>query len=148
MRDNREGQGHGNEQPPERQSIWSIPGHLGRWYGGIFAGQYLFFLGLTIWDELVYQTGDNSVQTVLAVQRGMTGNILNIAASTYVILEGVMLAHWLKERDQRKEREAVERAERVQRQWQSWYERMQTAQWLGLPFDEPPPTGPQNKNGK
>ena len=66
-----------------------------------------------------------------------------------------MLAHWLRERDQRKEREAVENAERaeeeaarVQQQWQSWYERMQTAQWLGRPFDEPPPTGPQDKNCK
>ena len=69
-------------------------------------------------------------------------------ASTYVMLEGVMLAHWLRERDQRKEREAVEWAEKVQQQWQYWYERMQTAQWLGRSFDEPPPTGPQNKNGK
>ena len=62
-----------------------------------------------------------------------------------------MLAHWLRERDKRKEREAVERAERAAtavQQWQYWYERMQTAQWLGRPFDEPPPFDSRNKNGK
>ena len=99
------------ERPEGRQAIWSVPGHLARWYGGIFVVQYFTFLGLTIWDEVVYRTGDNAVQTVLAVQRGMTANILNIVASTYAVLEVVMLASWLKERDQRKEREAVERAE-------------------------------------
>ena len=76
------------EQPTVRQAIRSIPGHLGRWYGGIFAFQYLVFLELTIWDEVVFQTGDNPVQTVLAVQRGMTANILNIAASAYAIFVG------------------------------------------------------------
>ena len=175
MQDNRP------EQPPARQAIWSIPGHLGRWYGGIFVFQYLVFLGLTIWDEVVYQTGNNTVQTILAVQRGMTANILNIAASAYVILEGVMLAHWLRERDKRKEQEAVEEAikarqaanraeearaeaelaagiaaelaveqarQEERRQWQAWYERWQDAQREGRPFDEPPPAGPQDRNGK
>ena len=132
-------------QVRERQSIWSVPGHLGRWYGGIFAFQYLMFLGLTIWDEVVYQSSENAVQVVLAVQRGMTANILNMAASTYVALEGVMLAQWLRERDKRKEREAVERARQDERQeWQAWYERMQEAQREGRPFDEPPP-GQQDK---
>jgi hypothetical protein len=125
---------------------------LGRWYGGIFVFQYLVFLGLTIWDEVVYQTGNNTVQTILAVQRGMTANILNIAASAYVILEGVMLAHWLRERDKRKEQEAVEEAikarQEERRQWQAWYERWQDAQREGRPFDEPPPAGPQDRNGK
>lgn len=133
-------------QARERQSIWSIPGHLGRWYGGIFAFQYLLFLGLTTWDELVYQSSENAIQVVLAVQRGMTANILNMVASTYVALEGVMLAQWLKERDKRKEREAVERARQDERrEWQAWYERMQEAQQAGQPFDEPPP-GQQDNN--
>ncbi len=122
-------------QPVERQSIWSVPGHLGRWYGGIFAFQYLVFLGLTIWDELAHGASENTVQLILAVQRGMTANILNIAASTYVALEGVMLAQWLRERDKRKEEEAEERV----RQWEAWHERMQEAQQAGQPFDEPPP---------
>ena len=146
MQDNRP------EQPTARQAIWSIPGHLGRWYGGIFAFQYLVFLGLTIWDEVVYRTGDNAVQTVLAVQRGMTANILNIAASAYVILEGVMLAQWLKERDQRKQQEALEQAreeaQEERKKWLAWYERWQDAQRAGRPFDEPPPTAPQDRDGK
>ena len=97
----------------ERESIWSIARRLRNWYAWIFSVEYLIFLGLTIWDEVHYQTGDNALQTVLAVRRGMTANILDIAASAYVVLEGVMLAQWLKERDQRKEREAIEKAERA-----------------------------------
>ena len=146
MQDNRP------EHPPARQAIWSIPGHLGRWYGGIFAFQYLVFLGLTIWDEVVYRTGDNAVQNILAIQRGMTANILNIAASAYVILEGVMLAQWLRERDQRKQREALEQAreeaQEERKKWLAWYESWQAAQREGRPFDEPPPTAPQDRNGK
>ena len=102
-------------------------------------------MGLTIWDEVHYQTGDNALQTVLAVRRGMTANILDIVVSAYVILEGVMLAQWLKDRDQRKEREAVKEAQKateLNQQWQAWYERQQAAFREGRPFDEPPPAGP------
>ena len=137
-------QDSGPMQPQERQSIWSIPGHLGRWYGGIFAFQYLVLLGLTVWDELVYQSSQNAVQTILAVQRGMTANILNIVASTYLILDGVMLAQWLRERDKRKQEEAAEEV----RQWQAWYERMQAAQQAGQPFDDPPPGQHDKRPGK
>ena len=104
---------------------------------------------------MYYQTGDNALQTVLAVRRGMTANILDIVASAYVILEGVMLAQWLKERDQRKEREAVKEAQKateLNQQWQAWYERQQAAFREGRPFDEPPPAGPgagpHSRNGR
>ena len=160
----------------ERESIWSIARRLRNWYAWIFSVEYLIFLGLTIWDEVHYQTGDNALQTVLAVRRGMTANILDIAASAYVALEGVMLAQWLKERDQRKEREAIEKAERAERaaeqavqqaseqaaeqvvqqvavqvaeerqRWLAWYERMQEAQRDGQPFTEPPPASPGSSN--
>ena len=156
----------------ERESIWSIARRLRNWYAWIFSVEYLIFLGLTIWDEVHYQTGDNALQTVLAVRRGMTANILDIAASAYVALEGVMLAQWLKERDQRKEREAIEKAERAvqmaeqieqtaaqqaaeqvaeeRQRWLAWYERMQEAQRAGQPFTEPPPTSPgaPSQNGR
>ena len=148
-----------NKRPPaERESIWSVPRRLRAWYAGIFVTEYLLFLALTIWDEVVYQTGDNAVQTILAVQRGMSQNLLQIAGSAYVILEVYMLAEWLRERDQRKEREAVERAEaEAQRaeaamrerdhQWRAWYWRQQAAFQDGRPFDEPPPGGPPGENG-
>ena len=156
----------------ERESIWSIARRLRNWYAWIFSVEYLIFLGLTIWDEVHYQTGDNALQTVLAVRRGMTANILDIVASAYVILEGVMLAQWLKERDQRKEREAIEKAERAvqaaeqieqtaaqqaaeqvaeeRQRWLAWYERMQEAQRAGQPFTEPPPDSPgsPSQNGR
>ena len=156
----------------ERESIWSIARRLRNWYAWIFSVEYLIFLGLTIWDEVHYQTGDNALQTVLAVRRGMTANILDIAASAYVALEGVMLAQWLKERDQRKEREAIEKAERAvqaaeqieqtaaqqaaeqvaeeRQRWLAWYERMQEAQRMGQPFTEPPPASPgsPSQNGR
>jgi hypothetical protein len=33
------------------------------------------------------------------------------------------------------------------REWRAWYERMQTAQREGRPFDDPPPDPPENWNG-
>jgi hypothetical protein len=33
------------------------------------------------------------------------------------------------------------------RKWQAWYERMQAAEREGRPFDEPPPSPPENRNG-
>ena len=32
-------------------------------------------------------------------------------------------------------------------EWRAWYERMQAAQREGRPFDEPPPSLPENRNG-
>ena len=155
-----------NKRPPaERESIWSVPRRLRAWYAGIFVTEYLLFLALTIWDEVVYQTGDNAVQTILAVQRGMSQNLLQIAGSAYVILEVYMLAEWLRERDQRREQAAVERAEAEARQaaaeaqraeaarqelnhkWRAWYWRQRAAFQNGRPFDEPPPGGPYDENG-
>lgn len=153
----------------ERESIWSVPRRLRGWYAGIFAAEYLLLLALTLGDEVVYRTGDNAVQTILAIQRGMSGNLLQIAGSAYVILEAYMLAEWLRERDQRREREAVERAERAEAEalqraealqearrealrelnhkWRAWYWRQQAAFRDGRPFDEPPPGGPLGENG-
>ena len=155
-----------NKRPPaERESIWSVPRRLRAWYAGIFVTEYLLFLALTIWDEVVYQTGDNAVQTILAVQRGMSQNLLQIAGSAYVILEVYMLAEWLRERDQRREQAAVERAERAEQaeaearqreeaarrelnhKWRAWYWRQRAAFQDGRPFDEPPPGGPYGENG-
>ena len=33
-------------------------------------------------------------------------------------------------------------------EWMAWYERQQAALRDGQPFTEPPPAGPQGKNGK
>jgi len=123
-----------------RQSIWSVPGHLWRWYVVLFVLQYFGFLGLTIWDEVARHGGIGAVEITLNVQKGMTASILNMAASTYIVLEGVMLAQWLRDRDHRKREEGLERArEEVEARWTAWYERMQAAKEQGLPFDEPPP---------
>ena len=112
------------------------------WYVGLFVVQYFIFLGLTIWNETGSRGGDGAVQVILNVQKGMTAGILNMAASTYIILEGVMLAQWLRERDRRKQEERLERLRKADEEvgeWRSWYARMQTARKEGLPFDEPPP---------
>ena len=34
------------------------------------------------------------------------------------------------------------------RQWRAWYERWQSAQREGRPFDEPPPNAPEDRNGR
>jgi hypothetical protein len=120
----------------------------------------LVFLGLTIWNEIVNRCDAGTVQIILNVQKEMTASLLNMAASTYLILEGAMLAQWLKDRDRRKQREAFDTGKEVgletgreegietgraqgireeRREWQAWYERLRSAQLQGRPFDEPPP---------
>lgn len=152
----------------ERESIWSVPRRLRRWYAAIFVVQYLIFLGLTIYDVLVNQPAAGLVATILAVQRGMTANILNIAASAYATLEVYMLADWLREWDRNRLRKSRQQArtERQQRQQeaqqakaaekasQAWYHRQQAAFQAGIPFDEPPPfltpndTGAENNSSR
>ena len=153
MQDNQSGQTR-----PSRESIWSIPRHLRRWYAGVFILQYFSFLGLTIWEKVQQQQlGADLAEMVLTANRGMGPHIPNIVASAYVIVEGIMLAEWLRERDQRKVEQAEERGvekgrgER-DRLWEAWYERQQAAFREGKSFDEPPPSGPASddpsKNGQ
>ena len=128
----------------ERQSIWSVPRHLWLWFIVLFSIQYVIFLGLTIWNEIASRGDSGTVQIILNVQKEMTASILNMAAGTYLILEGVMLAQWLRERDQRKREEKNEEVRKLARgeerqKWMEWLERMQSAEKKGLPFDEPPP---------
>ena len=142
-------QSSGNLRTGDRESIWSVPGHLWRWYVGIFILQYFTFLGLTIWDEVERLGGGGAIEVTLDIQRGMTGTILNMAASTYIMLEVVMLAQWLRERDQRKREERLKSLrEEVEEPWKAWYERMQAAQREGHPFNEPPPGGEKDTERK
>ncbi len=161
MQDNQSGQ-----MRPSRESIWSIPRHLRRWYAGVFILQYFSFLGLTIWEKVQQQQlGADLAEMVLTANRGMGPHIPNIVASAYVIVEGIMLAEWLREWDQRRveraeERgrgegleEGLEKGRDAERQlWEAWYERHQTALREGKPFDEPPPSGPasgaNSRNGQ
>ena len=138
--------------PPggDRQSIWSVPRHLWLWFIVLFSIQYVIFLGLTIWNEIASRGDSGTVQVVLNVQKEMTASILNMAAGTYLILEGVMLAQWLRERDQRKREERLNRIRKADEElaeWKAWYERLQAAQREGLPFDEPPP-GQENERAE
>ncbi len=38
--------------------------------------------------------------------------------------------------------------EEERQEWLAWYERQQVAFREGIPFNEPPPAGPQGRNGK
>ena len=145
MQDNQSGQTR-----PSRESIWSIPRHLRRWYAGVFILQYFSFLGLTIWEKVQQQQlGADLAEMVLTANRGMGPHIPNIVASAYVIVEGIMLAEWLREWDQRRVEKAREERDRI---WEAWYERQQAAFREGKPFDEPPPSGPasgaNSRNGQ
>lgn len=112
----------------ERESIWSVPRRLRRWYAAIFVVQYLIFLGLTIYDVLVNQPAAGLVATILAVQRGMTANILNIAASAYATLEVYMLADWLREWDRNRLRKSRQQARTERQQRQQEAQRAETAE--------------------
>ena len=146
-RDNPSNSLNQGDRSRDRESIWSIPQHLRRWYVALFSGQFLLLLILVVLEQFMAIPWATAI---LNLYRGMGPIILPMVGSTYVALEGIMLAEWLRERDRRKVEEILEkgREEGMQekdRQWLEWYERLQAAQRDGRPFNEPPPVNPENR---
>ena len=59
---------------------------------------------------------------------------------------------WAREKIRAEMKQARDESEargeaRSHAEWRAWYERMQAAQREGRPFDEPPPSLPENRNG-
>ena len=90
------------EHPWERESIWSIPRRLRLWYVGLFSGQFLALLVLVILEQYLDLAW---VTHILNIYRAMSPIILPMVGSAYVLLEAIMLAEWLRERDRRKAEE-------------------------------------------
>ena len=83
----------------------------------------------------------------MATPVGMTYTFLIVA-----IERGYLMVFWAREKIKEQFRDAQESAEargrsKSHEEWRAWYERFQNAQREGRPFDEPPPSLPEDRNG-
>ncbi len=147
-----------------RESIWSISPRWKTTYFFLFSIQSLLGTGLLSWYEVAQRTGDNAVETILAVISGMAEVGVAAAVTTIVateVTQNIMvtgeylrqkLVEPLKEK-QRAEGRAEGRVEgRVEGRaeereaWEAWNRRRMAAQSEGRPFDESPPSFRKNSS--
>ena len=134
----------------------------------MFSMLCLLGTGLLSWYETAQRTGDNAVETVLAIISGMAEVGVAAAVATIVtteVIQNVMvtgeylrqkLVEPLKEKQRaegraeglakglEKGREEGREAERAA--WDAWYRRRIDAESKGEPFDEPPPSLRENSS--
>jgi hypothetical protein len=139
-----------------RESIWSISPRWKTTYFFLFSMLCLLGTGLLSWYETAQRTGDNAVETVLAIISGMAEVGVAAAVATVVtteVTQNVMvtgeylrqkLVKPLKER-QRAEGRKEGRAEN-HAAWEEWNRRRMAAESEGEPFDEAPPSLRQNSS--
>ena len=154
-----------NSAPPDRESVWSVPGRWQTAYFALFAIQNIAGISLVCWYEITVVNGDDFVQTMLNIIDRLPSVGVGAAAVTITLMEvartamviGGNLERWLKKREQerldRAVAEATARAKsearnEVQRRWAEWNQRRLDAEARGEPFTEPPPDFSSNTNGE
>lgn len=145
-----------NKVDDDRESIWTIPAKLKRWYFALFSIQVviaaIWLVRMGIVDE-----GRNGIPDILFyVWQYMAPAAVSSATFALVIVDtakGIMvLSTWLEdELKKRRERQikaavdtaveaAVKEALAEERQrWEQWNRRREAAEAVGEEFNEPPP---------
>ena len=158
-----EGQGDAPAGKPdsERESIWTIPTKLKRWYFALFSIQVVI---ATVWLVRAALTDDstNGTAAVLVyIWQYMAPAAVSSAAFALVIIDGIngimVLSTWLEEvLEKRKQRQIkaaadfarVEATAEVQKRWEEWNSRREAAVSAGERFSEPPPGATQESEEK
>ena len=113
------------------------------WYLSLFFVEFSACLALLSWQEVINNTTDGWLETVIAIARGMEPLVIVLTAATVILVEGYsMLAERYLKRRYREghvEGRTEGRVEERQR-WMDWNERRQRALDEGRPFDELPPS--------
>lgn len=114
--------------------------------------QFLIFLGINAFKVATGENPGDVLDVVTGAYEETSSQAFSILLTTYTLTEVIMLASWLRERDQEREQRAKEQGreegrEARDREWRAWYERYQAAQREGIEFNEPPPERPADKNG-
>ena len=140
----------------DRESIWTIPTKLKRWYFALFSIQVVVaavWLVITaVGDEA--RNGAKDILTFLWLN--MAPAAVSSATFTLVIVDtvnGIMvLSTWLEETLEKRRQRQIEAAEerglargraelrRRQMEWEQWNRRRETAAAAGGEFTEPPPS--------
>ena len=133
-----------------RESIWSISPRWKAAYFFLFSVQSVLGTGLLSWYETTQRTGDNAVETILAVISGMAEVGVAAAVTTIVVTEvmqNVMVTgEYLRQKlvEPLKERQRAEGRAEEREAWEAWNRRRMAAEAEGKPFDEPPPSLREN----
>ena len=144
MEDNQDDRITEDGQGEEPVTIWAVRRKLFIGYFWLFSLLFVLVSVVSGWREWANAVaGAYWVDILLAAMGVASGRVLWLAAYSIITVEVVnMIAEYL----------IVNRYNRglkdSHRKWQAWYERQQAAQREGLPFDEPPPAGPEGRNGK
>ena len=152
----------GKKEPTEsrahydRESIWTIPTRLKRWYFAPFSIQVIIATVWLVRAAITDGSRDGVTEILLYVWQYMAPAAVSSAAFTLVIIDGIngfmVLSTWLEEvlekRKQRQIKAAADKARAEERQsWLEWNSRRVAAAAAGEEFNEPPPgASPEAKN--
>ena len=150
----------GPEIEPGRESIWSVARRLRPLFSVILIVQFLGFLGLNAYRVATGGNPGDALDIITGAYKETSSQSFSILLMAYTLTEVIMLASWLRERDQEREQKAKEQGlqegrqegrqegqEVKDREWRAWYERYQVALREGREFSEPPPERPVDKEG-
>ncbi len=138
-----------NRYENDRESIWTIPTKLKRWYFALFSVQVVAATGWIIWTGIDDETVRGPSEILLHLWQYLAPAAIASATFALVIVDtvnGIMvLSTWLEEvlekRKQRQIRDAAVTAREDERQrWLGWNRRREEAAAAGKEFDEPPPS--------
>ena len=123
----------------DRESIWTVPTRWKSLYFALFTVMITVATGFIVFYETAVVTSDDQWKTALAVARDLSSAFPALAGINLVLVEVYSMLsrkfdEWLSARQRneaRKKRDA---------EWEAWFQRLQSAQDRGEPFDEPMPS--------
>ena len=133
-----------------RESIWSVPAAWRDAYFKLFVALVIVTTALVVWHEVAGGTTDGSVETFLAIARGLSPVVVVVADWSVVSVEvGRMFSEWYLNRRYAKglakgrtEGHAEGHAEgrvRERTRWESWNRARMAAEEQGKSFTKLPP---------
>lgn len=144
------------EQPEEeRESIWTIPAKLKRWYFALFSIQVVIATAWLVRTAILDESRNGVPDILTFLWLNMAPVAVSSATFALVIVDtanGIMvLSTWLEETLEKRRQQQIKAAEerglargraelqKLQKDWQDWNRRREAAVAAGEEFNEPPP---------
>ena len=148
-----------NVEVDDRESIWTIPTRLKRWYFALFSIQIVIAAVVLVRSAAADGNAQGAEVFLTYTWQNMAPAAVASAAITLVIIDGInglmVLSTWLAEtlekrrrREQERHRQEIEAAKElvrmeataeIQKRWEEWNRRRLEAESVGEEFNEPPP---------
>ena len=137
----------------DRESIWTIPTRLKRWYFALFSLQAVAATAWIITTAVTDKNVNGASEILLFLWQYLAPAAVASATFALVVIDtanGIMvLSTWLQETlDKRRQRQiaeaAAEATAKVQKRWLDWNRRREAAAQAGQEFNEAPPGTSEN----